>query len=319
MQIKAVNDPRPLHQPRRIDLPVQKGKRTESEQEKVKVAIVNNANNIPIYISEQFLQFGPSMSSYLKANGNLEQIRRTRTSMKGIIGLTRKLPSEKGRIKFSYQSLEGARFRDKFPPLNVILSGSKNGKISECTSVRPKMYRVEMRSKRNLHGMEHTNFAKSASRNDTARMSTKQNFFRNDVHKGEEYRDRLGDTFQRKVVHSRQWLCVTYDELSSLNHQEKKTTRQSNNILDIQTARCIVVSDTQTKVCIKELDAYPWIHLVKDSPSVPSLGRPCNEVGSSYSWPTNSQFIKKQESNRMHHRKHRPHGCSYQKEGSTIH
>ena len=128
--------------------------------------------------------------------------------------------------------------------------------------------------------MAYTNIAKSSSRKGTARMSRKQNFFRNDVlHKGEEYRDRLGDTFQRKNVHSRQWCCVTCDGLSSLNHQEKKTTRQSNNILDVQTARGIVVSDTQAKVCIKELDAYPWIHLVKDSPSVPSLGRLCNELG----------------------------------------
>ena len=112
----------------------------------------------------------------------------------------------------------------------------------------------------------------------------KQNFFRNDVlHKGEEYRDRLRDTRQRKSVHSRQWRCVTYDGLSSLNHQEKKTTRQSNNILEIQTARGIVVSDTQAKVCIKELDAYLWIRLVKDSPLVPSFGRLRNELGSLYS------------------------------------
>ena len=113
------------------------------------------------------------MNSYLKAEGNLEQIRRTKTSMKGIIGLRRKLPSEKECITSSYQSLEGARFRDKFPPLNVIQTGSKNGKISECTTVRPKMYSVDMRSKRNLHGIQHTNFAKSASRKGTARMSTK--------------------------------------------------------------------------------------------------------------------------------------------------
>ena len=38
----------------------------------------------------------------------------------------------------------------------------------------------------------------------------------------EEYRDGLGDTFQRKDVHSRQWGFVTYDGLSSLNHKEKK-------------------------------------------------------------------------------------------------
>ena len=54
-----------------------------------------------------------------------------------------------------------------------------------------------------------------------------------------------------------------------------------------------MVSGTQAKVYIKELGANLWEHLVEDSPSVPSLGRPCNELGSSFSWPTNSQFIKK--------------------------
>ena len=29
--------------------------------------------------------------------------------------------------------------------------------------------------------------------------------------KGEEYRDQLGDTFQRKDVHCRQWRLVTHD------------------------------------------------------------------------------------------------------------
>ena len=47
--------------------------------------------------------------------------------MKGIIDLERKLPSEKGSIKFSNQSLERARFRDTFPSLNVIQTGSKYG------------------------------------------------------------------------------------------------------------------------------------------------------------------------------------------------
>ena len=45
--------------------------------------------------------------------------------------------------------------------------------------------------------------------------------------------------------------------LSSLNHKEKKTIRQSNTTRDIQTANGIVVSDTEAKVYIKELGAYP--------------------------------------------------------------
>ena len=74
--------------------------------------------------------------------------------------------------------------------------------------------------------------------------------------------------------------------LSSLNHNEKKTIRRSRTILDIQTASGVVVSDAQAKVYIKERGAYLWIHLVKDSPSVLLMGRLCNELGCSYSWPS---------------------------------
>ena len=49
----------------------EKGERTESEQEKVTVPIENIANHRPRYTSEKLSQFGPSMNSYLKAEGNL--------------------------------------------------------------------------------------------------------------------------------------------------------------------------------------------------------------------------------------------------------
>ena len=57
-------------------------------------------------------------------------------------------------------------------------------------------------------------------------------------------------------------------------------------MLDIRTGNGIVISDTQAKVHIKERGAYLWIHLVKDSPSVLLMGRLCNELGCSYSWPS---------------------------------
>ena len=41
--------------------------------------------------------------------------------------------------------------------------------------------------------------------------------------------------------------------LSSLNSTEKKTIRRSNKILDVQTSKGIVVSDTQAKIYILEL------------------------------------------------------------------
>ena len=74
--------------------------------------------------------------------------------------------------------------------------------------------------------------------------------------------------------------------LSLLNHREKKTIRQSINILDFQTTNGIVVAETQAKVYIKELGAHQWIRLVKDSPSVLSLGRRSNELRYAYSWPS---------------------------------
>ena len=118
-----------------------KGKRTESEQEKVTVAIVNVGNHRPRITTEKLLHFQNSMNSHLTAERNIEQITRSRTPMKGIIELERKLPSEQGRIKFSYQSLKRARLRDKFPSLNVIQTG---------TTVRPKMYRVKWAARKRI-------------------------------------------------------------------------------------------------------------------------------------------------------------------------
>ena len=59
MPINEINDSRPIHQPGIIDeknrstSPKGKGERTESEQEKVTVAIVNVANHRPMYTSEK--------------------------------------------------------------------------------------------------------------------------------------------------------------------------------------------------------------------------------------------------------------------------
>ena len=100
--------------------------------------------------------------------------------------------------------------------------------------------------------------------------------------------------------------------LSSLNHKEKNTIRRSSKILDIQTANGIVVSDTQAKVFILELGAYLRIQLVEDSASVLSLGRLCNALGYSYSWPTG-------ETPRCSTGEKVFECGSYQTKGSTIH
>ena len=79
----------------RFTSPTGKGKGKQSEQEKVTVAIVNVANPCPRTTSEKLLQFETSMNSRLKAEGNLEQIRRSQMPMQGIIALKTKLPSDK--------------------------------------------------------------------------------------------------------------------------------------------------------------------------------------------------------------------------------
>ena len=98
MPIKAINDPRPTHEPRRIDLPGQResAKKKQSPNKRRKtVAMVNIANHRPRYISEKLLHFQNSMNSHLTVERNLEQLRRSRTLVKGILALKRKLPSEK--------------------------------------------------------------------------------------------------------------------------------------------------------------------------------------------------------------------------------
>ena len=47
-------------------------------------------------------------------------------------------------------------------------------------------------------------------------------------YKCKEYHDRLGDTFQRKVVHCRQWCFVPYDGITFFEQKEKKSIRQSS-------------------------------------------------------------------------------------------
>ena len=148
--------------------------------------------------------------------------------MKGIIGLPRKLRRKREESNSHIRVWREQDSETNFPPLKRDPDRTQEWKISECTTVRPKVCRVDMRSKRNLHGIQHTNFAKSASRKGTARISTKHNFFRSDVHKGEEYRDRLGDTFQRRVYIVDSGAAFTYDGLSSLNHQKRR-------LLDSQT------------------------------------------------------------------------------------
>ena len=73
-------------------------------------------------------------------------------------------------------------------------------------------------------------------------------------------------------------------EISSLTASENTTERTSECTLR-QTADGLVEAFTKAPVLIKELGIQLRVYLVEDSPSVLSLGRLCNEVEYSYSWP----------------------------------
>ena len=133
-----------------------------------------------------------------------------------------------------------------------IQTGSMNGRSPTAPPCDQKL-QSGMRSKKSLQSIEHTNFTKSSSREkDTTAMSKKPNFFRSHV--------------PTKAKNTATSLAIR--------------SKEKMYIVGCSASNCIVVSDTHAKVYIKELGAYLWIHLVKDSPSVPQLGRLCNEFTS---------------------------------------
>ena len=84
--------------------------------------------NLPRIVSEKLLQIETSMTATWKQT---EQVRQFTRPMLDIIVVSRKLPSTQANIKFLFQSLERARFGNKFPSFNVTRTRSKNGKCSE--------------------------------------------------------------------------------------------------------------------------------------------------------------------------------------------
>ena len=74
-------------------------------------------------------------------------------------------------------------------------------------------------------------------------------------------------------------------EISSLTASKNITERTSECTLGRQTADGFVEVFTKAPVHIKQLGTKLRVYLAEDSPSVLSLGRLCNEVEYSYSWP----------------------------------
>ena len=233
-----------------------------------------------------------------------------------------KLPSEKLGVRCSGQSLERAKFRDKFPSRYVIQTGTRIARHFYAPPYDQKVYRVEWGARRVCTAWKHTNLARTSSRQKGPKMCIKQ------------ISSEAGSLQRRRIQRPAWWyipkkgrtsstmalLCTWWDYLFWIIKRER-LFGQSSNFLDIQAANGIVVSDTQTMVYIKELGADLLVQLVKDSPPLLSFGKTMQWTWwflfEAVRW--NSLIIIREDSDRIQHRKFRLRGCRYQTEGFTIH
>ena len=88
------------------------------------------------------------------------------------------------------------------------------------------------------------------------------------------------------VRHLEQPYTVRRPTLTSRGRGEFVADESPTTFFGLQTGSCVTVSDLQAKIKIKELDLHRWLHVVEDSPSLLSLGRQCNELSHSLSWPS---------------------------------
>ena len=88
-----------------------KGKTIDSDKRQASVAVVNIGNHRSRIISGKLLQFETARNAHLHAKGKVEQVEQYTMPTKGILTLTRKLPSEKTDIRFSRQCLEKGKIQ----------------------------------------------------------------------------------------------------------------------------------------------------------------------------------------------------------------
>ena len=171
---------------------------------------MNIAYHCPRTTSGKLLQFHEH--PLVKAEGNLERMRRSKVPLKGILAFKRELLSEKKSIRFSHQSLKRAKFRDEFPSLNAIHQCSKNGSSPNAPTYdrRSTEWNEEQEefARQKAYKLHKEVFKMKGHLQWCPQNKLLQKL---PLCKGEEYRDRLGDTFQRKDVHSWQWGFVTHD------------------------------------------------------------------------------------------------------------
>ena len=142
--------------------------------------------------------------------------------MKGIFALIRKLSSERGCIKFSYQNLESKILR------NIHLwTWSRPAAKTEDLQMHHRTTKSPpraMRSNKSLQGVEHANFTKELLQDErTLMMSTKTNCFKKYTDtKTQRQRPTFAMHSKEKTVLSRQWRFVTYVGLSSVESQREE-------------------------------------------------------------------------------------------------
>ena len=141
----------------------------------------------------------------------------------------------------------------------------------------------------------------------------KTNFFRTSITTKAKY------TATGLAIHSKERMYIVDSgaplhmmEVSSLNHRERRLFDSQANFWIFRPPLALC-SQTQANVYIKELGACLWVHLVKGSPSVLSLGRLCNELGYCCSWPTEEtpRVSKGKKVIECNIEKLRLHGCRY--------
>ena len=185
------------------------------------------------------------MNAHLNAEGKPGASGTIQNAHEVILALERTFPSEERSIRFSHQSLERATFRDTSPSLNVIQTGSAHRRFPNAPPYDQRF--TEWNE-------EQEEFARHKACKIHKELF-KIKGYSNEVHTTNFFRSYVPaeakNTATGLATQCKESVCAVDSGasshlmgLSSLNHKGKKPIRQSSEILNIQTAICIVVSDT---------------------------------------------------------------------------
>ena len=130
--------------------------------------------------------------------------------IKGILALRRNLPSGKTGIRFSRQSLDKSNIQRQISVSERHPNGWGKTEDHQMHHRTTKGLQSGMRSKRVCNTWSIQTSQRALQDKRTPQWCPQKKLLQKlRTYKGEEYRDWLGDTFQRKGAHSRQWRFVT--------------------------------------------------------------------------------------------------------------